>query len=197
MSEGMLYFILGLVASIPVSVFSPFLTDRIKQNYSVRKQGPVGLRRRKTIEAELAEVSRMHSSPGSFSVFLLWRILKITLVSSVVALLPNAFYAVSSVMTALSYDDLLGTANSLAPLASWVNAAASIAGILGTAIVVQLCVQTLRVYDRVKNFDSYREKVRQQLGWLPQSREAPQQGRAQGVGAPTVRLHPDDARRSR
>lgn len=166
MSEGWVLFLLGIVLSIPIGVLTPFLTTQLQQKLGERTKRTAPQRRR-SLEREMAEVSSYRNDFPKLVTFLLGRLLVITLASTVVAIVPALISMIGSILTAMSYDPLDYAASTSAyALSNYVYAASYIVSVLGFGVVIQLCVRTLRTYNKVNEYDKYIESWRDQIARL-------------------------------
>lgn len=168
--EAFLYFIAGIIVSIPISIFSPFITDRIRQEIS--KRSIVQSKRLKVqLEHDLAQAAEWSSNPGLFTNFLLGRILLITLATAIVGLgtdvLSSLGGSVAFLGSAIPGDNsgLFATSNLISSIASLLSA-------VGTIVIVQLCSRAFRVFNRVRNLDKFKEATEARLRSLRNTSDA-------------------------
>lgn len=166
MDANFIYFLLGALISIPISVLSPFATAKLQQHLGVRHRRSAP-RRRSTILRELEQITA-YQDFARFSVFLLGRVLFITMISTLLYILPTLLQGVSSLVISDVSTDYAASTQNYATSQS-IEAAAMFVYVVGYSIVVQLCVRTLRILNRVTHYDDYVRNAEAQLSSLGQS----------------------------
>ena len=139
--DGFVWFLLGALVSVPISVFAPFLTQKYQQYRGTRNQHQARLRTRQ-LQAEFEQAQKMNEDAGLFASFLVGRILILTIVAAIGGLLSGLLYAAATTLYQLNY--CTGTVD-LATPAGWINVSGGLVGVLVTVLTIQIGLRTLRV----------------------------------------------------
>jgi hypothetical protein len=160
----LLGFVAGAAVSIPVAVYAPFLTDKIKQKRGERNRAE-SKKRRAQLEKERTQVNDWINDPHSFTRYLLGRILGITLTTAFITLAVGIITTFAQGY--ILYVDSTHPDQALLPeVLTAIETIPSFLGIIGTAVVIQLCVRTLRALKRVNTHEHYLARVDDQLASL-------------------------------
>lgn len=191
MDESFVYFVLGTVVSIPIAVFSPLLTRHLEKRLA-RSSGAVARRRRSTLQRDLELARTLRSDFQQYTRFALSRFLSITLISSVLGILPAGLFATASLFLATATNsEGFSAGNNHYGIGMAIESAASFVEIVGAAVIVQLCVRTLRVMNNTRNFTAYEKTVTSQLADLADSASAKRPAREQRPTSSRVTANAD------
>lgn len=165
------YFIVGILVSIPVSVFAPFLTSRVQQRLAERNSR-LAYSRRQALEKELQEAEDLRANPVKFATFLLGRILVITLLSTVSTLIPSILTAVGGFIVATKYDPASSDVGAYA-IQNYLYSASSTLCAIAAVVIAPVCVSTLRKFNAVHRFGLYQQRREAELSRLPRHGSEP------------------------
>jgi hypothetical protein len=148
MSEGLTYFLLGLLFSIPLGIVAILLSNPVQRWLETRSVN-LSVRRKRQVEADYKLVKRYHDDPSQFHSYLLNIILLLTLVSAITGL-------VSGLVISFGYFAFY-----VGPV---VFAAGQILSVVGTFVVVILAYRALQIVARVQKFEEFEAKTATILG---------------------------------
>jgi hypothetical protein len=134
--ESFVYFILGVLFSAVIALFSPFWTDRFR---SWRGSRSVRAKRKRLVElkSDAQTVRRYQSNPATFQAFVLERLVYI-------AFLTAAFASVSGTLAVFG---VLGSPFYL------ISGTSGIVASVGALVTLPVCSKTLRVIRKVRSED--------------------------------------------
>lgn len=161
MDEGFLWFLLGALVSIPISVFAPFATKKVEQQ-SARRNVDRAAVRGKQLADEFVKIRALAQDRSLLTSYLVGRILVITVISFVGTLFSGVCYSAGSMLYAL----IPTTSDNYSRVTSWwavANTLGSLCNILTVAIALPIGLRALHVRRRVNNFEKYEELTNAQL----------------------------------
>ena len=153
--------VVGAAFSIPVAIYAPLVTDMVKQRRGERNKVQAA-KRRAQLEHERDQVTSWLSEPHTFTRYLLGRVLVITLMTAFTTLASGIFAAFVGGYGA--YIDAARPDSALLPsVLSLISIAPTFIGVIGTVVVIQVCVRTLRSLKSVNRSEQYFAEVADQL----------------------------------
>jgi len=163
MSEEWFLFLLGVIVSIPIGVLTPFLTNRLQQKLGEKTRRDA-LRRRRTLEREMAEALDCRNSFPKFITFVLTRLVLITLVTYAAMIVPELISMTSSFVLATSSNTPDYSASARAySLSQYIQGGSYVVEVIGFGVVVQICLRTMKVCNRVVGYDKYIQAWRNEI----------------------------------
>ena len=153
--DGFLWFLLGALVSIPISIFSPLATQRIYQFVARRNERQARIRNIQ-LKREFEQIHELYENHEKFISYIVERILILTIVSALGTLFSNLLYSSGSFVyyVGISRDEFLYATFSVMGRFVIISTA---------AITIGIGVRTLRVRSRVLNFPAYRRSVQSQI----------------------------------
>lgn len=144
-------FWVGLAVSIPLSILANILTPRFQRALDARSQQRA-VRRTNELRRELDRVRGLAADTAAFHSYLLWIVLRTTLVGSLVAIiaglafmLPTLARATGGMMQSTMFDIGYAVGQGIT--------------LFGSLTIVNMCREGLRTYYRVKDLDSFSAQI--------------------------------------
>jgi hypothetical protein len=153
MDSGFLWFLLGALVSIPISVLSPFATRKVEQRRARRNKERAELRS-KQLQEELARIRGFAQDRSLLTSYLVGQILLITVIIALGTLLSGLAFAAANIIGA--------TGAGSTPI----NFIAALGGVLniGTiSIALPIGLRALRIRERADNLKNYEQIVDAEL----------------------------------
>jgi len=152
-------FIAGLILSIPLSILANVHTDKV-QTWFARRNSSRTATRLGTLNREYEQAKELKEDRGAMQIFLVARILRVTYISSVSAILSGLLFASSSLFESARFDFTfelgIHLMTAILSLLGWLVA------IIGGLAVVAQCGSALRVHGRVVGFTKFEAAVEEQ-----------------------------------
>ena len=163
--SGFVYFVLGLAASIPIAIYAPFGTARLQQRRGERNRRAAA-RRREQLDAQRKEVTLFHENRDQFIEWLIHRLILIAFATAFTVIAPSLLAAIGNGIQTYQVSSGTGFSRFLSTVPNYFYLASSLAAVIASVYVVQICTRTTRVYKVVRNYDDYVSFVEDQLSRL-------------------------------
>ncbi|NJC71604.1 hypothetical protein HC031_18035 [Planosporangium thailandense] len=131
--EGFIYFVLGVLFSAVIALFSPFWTDRYR-TWRASRSLRAKRERLGQLASELSQIREYQSNPSAFQAFVLERLVYIAFLSAVFA----AISGLTAAMTVASEFYFLGGMS-------------GVAAAVGALVTLPVCTRTLRIIRKVRS----------------------------------------------
>ncbi len=153
-------FWIGLLFSIPLSIFANLVTPRVQRWWDSKSEQRASART-KDLRAEYQQVKLFRSSRDEFHEFLLWVIIRTTFVGAVLGIVAGIAFLIPEVFDSvwIGYDTTMG----LRVFRSTFYVISQTISIIGTLLIVNICKNALSIYSKVRAFDEYEASVREYI----------------------------------
>ena len=144
-------FWVGLLLSIPMAIAANLVTPKI-QRWLETSSKRRAIEKTNDLQAEYQRISDYVNNPHEFTSYLLFVIIRTTLIGSVVGIIVSLAYAAAQLSSTFYYRSNLG---------GLIYASAQIISIIGALMIVNTCRVAASTWYKVKNFDRYQQTVRE------------------------------------
>jgi hypothetical protein len=133
---------LSLLLAIPLSILANIVTPFVQRWLDKFNEKRV-LERTKGLQKEYEQVKHFAEDRSEFKEYLLWVVIRTTLVGSLVGIFSQALNAVGNILY----------------VGGILYAISQVIGIIGSIMVINLCSDALKIYSKVQRFDEYQKFV--------------------------------------
>ncbi|MGI5224020.1 hypothetical protein [Actinoallomurus sp. CA-142502] len=154
----MALFFLGLALSIPLSIISNIYTPRV-QSWIANHSSSRAKKRLNLLADELHELNGLAQHREALNTRLISDVLKVTLISAITAIMSGIFFAIANSLTGPDGPHLMRISNYRITLTSIFATSGTLVGILGSVVVVIICLNSLRLRQRVYSLKEYGTEV--------------------------------------
>jgi hypothetical protein len=161
MSEGLLYFLLGALVSIPVAIFAPFGTKQLEQ-WRAKSSANKAVKVREGLLSEVARIRELAEHRSLLTGYLVSAVLRVTLLT----LLGGAFGGLSGAVGSLLYVvhyRIIGGYVPSETLAGILTAAGGFVNVIVLLLAIPIASRALGARVRSQNYDAYIKNVESQL----------------------------------
>jgi hypothetical protein len=158
-----MYFVLGILISIPIAVVSPFVATALQRRLAMRSKKQ-GLFRIETLEREYAIVKDYHDNPMKLLTFIGIRILLLTvlwigqgILDVIFGFAINGFYVAGVELSPTSFTVNVNT------VGDWLGAANGLTDVITLTLIFRLGIRSYRMIKKVVDFDQYETRVKNEL----------------------------------
>jgi len=140
-------FWLGIIFAVPLAIVANLLTPRIQGWLASRGETKLAQRHSK-LRSEYERVRELKKDHLALNSFLITAVLEATFVSSCVGIVVGMIFGVKF----------------LVGLGAVFVAAGQFFAASGAVVVAQICIEAIRISNRTRKFQEYKQRVEQELG---------------------------------
>lgn len=168
MSESLIYFLLGLLATIPLSIVGALLTLPI-QRWMDKRTANLSTRRKQQLKEEYLKIKEYHDDTPLYHTYLLTIVLRLTFIPAVAGLFSAMVFILAGLFqTYLQFNQNVGGSFGFG-LAQALYTIGQVISTIGTIMILVIASRALRIISRVRRFSDFEKSVTQALGGqLPQ-----------------------------
>jgi hypothetical protein len=151
-------FFLGLALSVPFSIISNIYTPRV-QSWIANHSNSRAQKRLNLLADELHELNGLAQYREVLNARLISDVLRVTLVTAITAIASGIFFAIANGLTGPDGPRLVQLFGYKVTVTSIFATSGTVVGILGSVVVVIICLNALRLRQKVYSLKEYGTEV--------------------------------------